>query len=145
VLEKQLAVQAGGGVNGLKYDGMFELVGVARDPAKLLELEQGLYEQMEILKNEPVTDRELQKIKNQQLADDFRRLESKSDLMIQLLQYEALGEWQNINRFSERIQAVTPEDIQRVARKYFTRENSNVALYYPKDSQPAAASEGAAQ
>jgi len=145
VLEKQLAVQAGGGVNGLKYDGMFELVGVARDPAKLLELEQGLYDQMEILKNELVTDHELQKIKNQQLADDFRRLESKNGLMIQLLQYEALGEWQNINRFSERIQAVTPEDIQRVARKYFTRENSNVALFYPKDFQPAAAGEGEAQ
>ena len=145
VLEKQLAVQAGGGVNGLKYDGMFELVGVARDPAKLLELEQGLYDQMEILKNELVTDRELQKIKNQQLADDFRRLDSKSGLMTQLLQYEALGQWENINRFSERIQAVTPEDIQRVARKYFTRENRNVALYYPKDFQPAAAGEGEAQ
>jgi zinc protease len=66
--------------------------------------------------------------------------------MIQLLQYEALGEWQNINRFSERIQAVTAEDIQRVARKYFTRENRNVALYYPKDFDPAAAgSEGEAQ
>ncbi|MDA0203953.1 MAG: pitrilysin family protein [Acidobacteria bacterium] len=145
VLEKQLAVQAGGGVNGLKYDGMFELVGIARDPAKLLELEQGLYDQMEILKNELVTDRELQKIKNQQLAADFRRLESKSGLMTQLLQYEALGQWENINRFSERIQAVTPEDIQRVARKYFTPENRNVALYYPKDFQPAAASEGEAQ
>ena len=146
VLEKQLAVQAGGGVNGLKYDGMFELVGVARDPAKLLELEQGLYDEMEILKNELVGDRELQKIKNQELADDFRRLESKNGLMIQLLQYEALGEWQNINRFSERIQAVTAEDIQRVARKYFTRENRNVALYYPKDFDPAAAgSEGEAQ
>jgi predicted Zn-dependent peptidase len=145
VLEKQLAVQAGGGVNGLKYDGMFELVGIARDPAKLLELEQGLYDQMEILKNELVTDHELQKIKNQELADDFRRLESKNGLMIQLLQYEALGQWENINRFSDRIQAVTPEDIQRVARKYFTRENRNVALFYPKDFQPAAAGEGEAQ
>ena len=63
--------------------------------------------------------------------------------MIQLLQYEALGEWQNINRFSERMQAVTPEDIQRVVRKYFTPENRTVAVYYPKDFVPATAdSEG---
>lgn len=137
VLEQQLAVQAGGGVNGLKYDGMFELVGIARDPNQLLELEQGLYEQMELLKEELVPERELQKIKNQQLAGDFRRLESKSGLMIQLLQYEALGEWQNINRFSERMQAVTPADIQRVVRKYFTPENRTVAIYYPKDFVPA--------
>lgn len=146
VLEQQLAVQAGGGVNGLKYDGMFELVGVARDPNQLLDLEQGLYEQMELLKEELVTDRELQKIKNQQLAGDFRRLESKSGLMIQLLQYEALGEWQNINRFSERIQAVTAEDVQRVVKKYFTRENRTVGLYYPKDFVPATEdSEGEAE
>ncbi len=137
ILEQQLAVQAGGGVNGLKYDGMFELVGVARDPNQLLDLEQGLYEQMELLKEELVTARELQKIKNQQLAGDFRRLKSKSGLMIQLLQYEALGEWQNINRFSERIQAVTAEDVQRVVKKYFTRENRTVGLYYPKDFVPA--------
>jgi len=137
VLEQQLAVQASGGVNGLKYDGMFELVGVARDPNQLLDLEQGLYEQMELLKEELVTARELQKIKNQQLAGDFRRLKSKTGLMIQLLQYEALGEWQNINRFSERIQAVTAEDVQRVVKKYFTRENRTVGLYYPKDFVPA--------
>lgn len=146
VLEQQLAVQASGGVNGLKYDGMFELVGVARDPNQLLDLEQGLYEQMELLKEELVTARELQKIKNQQLAGDFRRLESKTGLMIQLLQYEALGEWQNINRFSERIQAVTAEDVQRVVKKYFTRENRTVGLYYPKDFVPATEdSEGEAE
>lgn len=145
VLEKQLAVNAGGGVNGLKYDGMFELQGIAREPNQLLELEQGLYAEMEILKQELVSERELQKIKNQNLVDDFQRLESKNGLMIQLLQYEALGEWQNINRFSERMQAVTAEDIQRVVKKYFTRENRTVGLYYPKDFEPAAETGGEAE
>lgn len=53
--------------------------------------------------------------------------------MLQLLTYEALGEWENINVFSDRIQAVTPDDIQRVAKKYFTETNRTVALYYTKE------------
>ena len=56
--------------------------------------------------------------------------------MIQLLQYEGLGEWDNINKFSERMQAVTREDIRRVANKYFTPENRTVAHYRPKQEQP---------
>jgi zinc protease len=72
------------------------------------------------------------------MASDFRRLRSKTNLMNQLLQFEALGSWENINRFSERIQAVTAEDIQRVAKKYFHSDNRNVAIYYPQDQRPAA-------
>ncbi len=144
VLEQQVATQAGAAVNGLKYDGYFELVGIARPPNDLAKVEQALYDEIEVLKKELVGERELQKVKNQELADSFRRLESKTGLMIQLLQYEGLGEWDNINRFSERMQAVTPEDIQRVARKYFTPENRSVAYYRPKQEQPTSLSAPAA-
>ena len=77
----------------------------------------------------------MQKVKNEELASDFRRLRSNFGLMVQLMQYDALGTWENINRFSDRIQAVTPEDIQRVAKKYFTPENRNVAYFLPKQQQ----------
>ena len=53
--------------------------------------------------------------------------------MLQLLTYEALGDWRNINIFSDRIQAVTPEDIRRVAQRYFVETNRTVALYYTKE------------
>ncbi len=136
VLEQQVATQAGAAVNGLKYDGYFELIGIARPPNELNKVEQGLYDEVAVLKKELVGEKELQKVKNQELADSFRRLESKTGLMIQLLQYEGLGHWDNINKFSERMQAVTPEDIRRVANKYFTPENRNVAYYNQKSEQP---------
>lgn len=139
VLEQQVALQAGAGVNGLKYDGYFELVGVARPPHTPEDVEKALLKEMDVLRDELVGDRELQKVKNQQLAGDFRKLKSKFSLMIQLLSYDALGDWSNINEFSDRIQAVTAEDVRRVVRKYFRPENSNTLIYYTKDAEGAPA------
>ncbi len=135
VLEQKVATNAAAGVNGLKYDGYLSLSGVARPGHTPEEVEQALYKEIEGLKQQPVGDRELQKVKNQQLASDFRRLQSKTSLMFQLLIYEALGTWENINQFSDRIQAVTAADVQRVARKYFHPENRSVAIYYPKEQK----------
>ncbi len=133
VLEQKVAVQAGAGVNGLKYDGYFEVSGVAAPGSNPEDVERALLAELDSLGREPVGEHELQKVKNQQLAGDFRKLQSKFGLMVQLLSYEALGEWSNINTFSERIQAVTPEDIQGVAQRYFTETNRSVALYYTKE------------
>jgi len=88
---------------------------------------------MKVMQDELVGERELQKIKNNQLAGDFRKLQSKFGLMMQLLTYEAMGKWENINLFSDRIQGVTAEDIQRVAKKYFSDTNKNVAIYNTKE------------
>ena len=133
VLEQQVAVQAGAGVDGRKYDGSFQVSGVAAPGKSPEDVEAALLEELSLLGREPVGERELQKVKNQQLAGDFRKLQSKFGLMLQLLTYEALGEWSNINAFSDRIQAVTPDDIQRVANSYFTETNRTVALYYTKE------------
>jgi predicted Zn-dependent peptidase len=136
VSEQKVAVQAGAGVNGLKWDGYYEFVGIARPPHTPEEVEKSLSSEIQVLKDTLPDDHELQKVKNQQLAEDFERLESKFNLMMELLSYDALGDWENINKFSERIQAVTAEDVRRVARKYFKPENKNVLIYYTKGQRP---------
>ena len=133
VLEQKIATGASASVSGLKFDGYFGLGGVAREGHTPEEVEQALYKEIEVLKESLASEREIQKVKNQQLAGDFRRLRSKFSLMVQLLVYDALGSWENINKFSDRIQAVTREDVQRVAKKYFLPENRTVAIYYTKE------------
>jgi hypothetical protein len=86
------------------------------------------------LQNEAVPDQELQKIKNQSAANNFRRLQSNFGLMAQLLLREATRGWQTINTDPPLLQAVTAQDIQRVAKKYFAKENRNVAIYYTRKS-----------
>jgi hypothetical protein len=52
--------------------------------------------------------------------------------MVQLLLRDNYRGWETINTDPARVQAVTAADIQRVANKYFTDENRNVAIYYTK-------------
>ncbi len=134
VQEQELATTAAAGQQGYKYDGFFQLFAQARDGHTPEEVEQALYAELDKLKQEPVGERELQKVKNQNAASEFRRLQSSFGLMLQLLVLDAYRGWQTINTDGARLQAVTAEEIQRVARKYFTPENRAVAIYYRKDS-----------
>jgi predicted Zn-dependent peptidase len=116
----------------LKYEGYFEANAEVRDGRTPAEVEAALEAELGRLAKEPVGERELQKVKNQELADSFRRLQSNFYLMLQLLFYDSLGDWRYLNESSARLQAVTAADIQRVAQSGFTRENSNVLIYERK-------------
>ena len=65
-------------------------------------------------------------------SDSYRRLQNNFFLMIQLAYAEALGDWTEINKESAKIQAVTAEDVQRVANQYFAKTNRAVATYTRK-------------
>ena len=132
VLDQAVANTASAANNGYKYEGYFEFSGVAK-PGKTPEgVEAAIYKEIEKLQKESVGERELQKVKNQNAASDFRRLENNFQLMHQLLAYDSGRGWQHINTDPKLIQAVTAEDIQRVANTYFLPENRTVGIYYTK-------------
>ena len=132
VLDQGLANSVSAAVNGVKYEGYFELRGVAK-PGKTPEVvEKAIYNQLEKIQTQSVDGRELQKVKNQNAAADFRRLQNNFNLMLQLLVRDAGRGWQYINSDPALFQAVTAEDVMRVAKKYFTQENRTVAIYYTK-------------
>jgi predicted Zn-dependent peptidase len=116
----------------LKYSGYFELGAELSESAGHDAVEAALLAEIERIKKEPVGDRELQKVKNQSLADSFRRLQSNFFLLLQLLIYDGWGEWQYINESPGRLQAVTADDISRVANTYLTHEGLNVMRYHRK-------------
>ena len=116
----------------MKYEGYFEVGAEVKDGRRPEEVEAALLAEVDKLKAEPVGERELQKVKNQELANSFRRLQSNFFLALQLMLYDSDGDWKFLNESSARLQAVTAADIQDVARKYFAKENSNVATYLRK-------------
>jgi predicted Zn-dependent peptidase len=141
VLQQEVANNASAGQNGNKYEGYFELRGTAKPGKSPEDVEQALYKEIERIQKEPVPADELQKIKNQSSADQFRGLQSNFGLMVQLLLRDANRGWSSINTDPARVQAVTPADIQRVANKYFTPENRTVAIYRTKQAAGGAAAE----
>jgi predicted Zn-dependent peptidase len=135
VLDQQIATGAAAGQNGMKWEGYFELSGVSKPGIAPEQVEQALYREIEKFQKEKVDERELQKIKNQFAADNFRRLDSRFNLMMQILMSDNNRGWQSLNEDPKKIAAVTAEDIQRVANIYFKLENRAVALYYTKKSE----------
>jgi len=117
-----------------KWAGYFSVSGVAKQDRTPEEVGSAIRGELERLKGEPVGKRELQKVKNRFSADLFRRIESNFSLMVQLLIAETYRGWETLNTDPARIQAVSAQDIKRVAKKYFRPENSAVAIYYRKES-----------
>lgn len=135
VLEQKIANNVAAGQNGMKWEGYFVLSGVARPESTPEQVEQALYREIEKLQKEKVGERELQKVKNQFAADNFRRLQNNFFLMLQLLVADNSRGWRSFNEDPKKIEAVTADDIMRVAGRYFKPENRAVALYYTKKSE----------
>jgi hypothetical protein len=138
VEDQEVATSASGGQAGFKFEGMFELNGVAKDGHTPEDVEAALYAELERLKTELVEERELQKVKNQNAASTFRELRANFMLMYRLLMRDANRGWDTINSDPPLYEAVTAEDIRRVAKTYFEPENRAVAIYYRKEESDEA-------
>ncbi|MGO8929477.1 MAG: M16 family metallopeptidase [Limisphaerales bacterium] len=113
----------------MKWEGLFNAGGEAKEGHTPREVEQGIYDNLEKLKHEAVPPEELQKVKNNFAAAEYRRLSSNFPILMHLIQNDGEGDWREINEAGPKIQAVTAADVQRVANKYFTKESRAVAIY----------------
>tara|TARA_B100001142_G_scaffold263532_1_gene266847 strand:- start:917 stop:2617 length:1701 start_codon:yes stop_codon:yes gene_type:complete len=132
VLDKELATTAFAQQMSRKYAGMFNVGGESKDTKTPGDVENGIYDEIRRLKSELVSDRELQKVKNNFAAMAVRRTSSNFHMLLQLIQYEGVDSWKAINTEIPNILEVEAEDIQRVARKYLIKENRTVATYTRK-------------
>lgn len=130
VREKRLAasISADSGFPGIMAPNLFVISAAPLAPHTTAEVEAAVYEELERLKTEPVSARELEKVLNNLDANLVRALRSNSGLAGQLAYFQTVAkDWRYVLKARERIAAVTPEDIQRVARAYFTKTNRTVA------------------
>ena len=132
VLGKKLATDTWAWQGARKYAGEFNMGAEITEGNTPEMAEQEIYRLIEQIKTEPVPAKELQKVKNNFAAAEYRRLSSNHPILMQIMRSEGLGNWREINEAGPKIQAVTPADLQRVVRKYFTKENRAVAVYTRK-------------
>jgi len=131
VKEKKIAVVASGfqGLPGNKYPGLFLFYAMPARGHTHQECEQAIYEEIEKLKTELVTPEDLAKAKTRARAGLIRQLDSNSGLAAQITFYEVVtGDWRNLFKQLDKIERVTAEDIQRVAKEYFTKKNRSVGV-----------------
>ncbi len=139
VLGSQVATDASAGQDSRKWAGAFDVSGDVKDGHTPAEVEKGIYAEIEKLKVQDVPDEELQKVKNNFAAHEYRRLSANMPILMNLLRDEGEGDWREINDAGKKIQAVTAADIKRVVNQYFTKENRAVATYTRKGATTAQA------
>jgi predicted Zn-dependent peptidase len=136
VLGRQVANASFAVIDPRKYAGIFMVETTVKDGEDPAAAEAAVYEEIEKLQKEPVPAEELQKVKNAYKANSYRRLSSPLGILLQLVSYDALGDWRYINTSPERADAVTAADLQRVAGEYLTKENRTVATFVRKEGAP---------
>ena len=135
VREKRLAASVSSDSNypGVRSPNLFIFNATPLAPHTTAEVEAAIYAEIERLKTEPVSTKELEKVLNNLDGDLVRALRSNGGLASQLALYQTVaGDWRYALQSRDKIAAVTPADIQRVATAYFTKSNRTVATLVKK-------------
>ena len=134
--EKALQVQAIPAFPGSKYPTLFGIIGVPSRGVSPDSVEQDIYAELDSIKTNGITQAELERAKTRSRSQLIGQLDSNMGLAIQFAETETLtGDWRTVFRRLEDIQAVTVEDVQRVAQDVLTRSNRTVAMIKTSDEE----------
>ncbi|MEQ8361221.1 MAG: pitrilysin family protein [Cyclobacteriaceae bacterium] len=116
--------------------GLYIALGLANVGVSVDELEKGMDEEIRKVQEELIPEKEFQKVRNQIESDYVQGNSSMIGIAEQLANYHVYyGDAGLINNELGRFMKITREDLQRVAKKYLTKENRVVLHYLPKSAQ----------
>jgi len=119
-------------ITGEIEPGMLIVSGTISNGYSAEEAEKAVDEEIEKLKHEPVTDAELQKVKNKAEATmEFGKLSGLNKAYL-LAYFELLGDASSINYEMEYYRRVSKDDVSRVAKQALVENNASVLYYLSK-------------
>jgi predicted Zn-dependent peptidase len=114
-------------------EGLLIALAIANVGVKIETLEQSMDSVTDQLKNELVSEREFQKVKNQITSDLVSSKATMAGIAESLANNEVyFGDANLINTELEKYNKVTREDVLNVAKKYLNKDNRVVLYYLPK-------------
>ena len=106
----------------LTDDGIFMFMGLANPGIKIEDLEKEILKEIEKLKNEAVTEAELDKIKINAKADFIYSLEDSASINSLFGSYLVRGNLEPLLTYEDNLAKITPEMVQKIAKKYFNHD-----------------------
>jgi zinc protease len=138
VYEKGIALAAFGGGNIIEDPNLFFAVAIVQPGHTTEEAASALIAELDRLRTEPVSAAELQQAKNQFARDYILGRESNQSKAEQLGHAVVIhNDIKTADGEFDIFQGLTPADVQRVARRYFTPDNRLVLTILPKGSSGA--------
>ena len=92
---------------------------------------QNLIETIESSVEKPFTAEEVERARQEMLRQREIQVADSQGLAIQLSEWAAQGDWRLFFIYRDRLETVTPEDVNRVAAQYLIRSNRTAGLFEP--------------
>jgi predicted Zn-dependent peptidase len=114
---------------GSLFPQLFQIDAIPRNGRSVEVIEAAIYEEIDRLVASGPDAGELERVRNQVAAGNVRRMTSNLGLAFQLADSESLlGDWRETFRMSELLDAVTAEDVRRIAAEYLVAPNRTVGV-----------------
>jgi len=127
--KKQIATSVFTGYDESFDPTLFSVAAVCSKDVNETDVEKAIYEEIEKIKKEGITEKELQKIKNQKLIDFYNQVETINGKANNIGTYEVFfGDYRKMFDAPSEYNKVTAEDVKQVANKYFTKSNRTVGI-----------------
>lgn len=108
---------------------LFIIAAVTAKNINETDLEKSIYEELDKIKKDGITETELQKIKNQKLMEFYQQVETINGKSNNIGTYEVFfGDYKKMFDAPAAFNKVTAADIKKVAVKYFTKSNRTVGI-----------------
>jgi zinc protease len=134
VNEQQVAMDVGTGYDSVaRGPSLFVLEGTPREGKTVSDLENGLREQISLLIRDGVSAEELQRVKAQVTAGEVYKRDSVFYQAMQIGQLESAGlTYKAVPVMLQKLQEVTAQQVQDVAREIFNDDHLTVATLDPQ-------------
>ena len=132
----QLALSVNGNYDFALDPTLFQINVQPKENVQPETVEKAIYEELDRVKTDLVSDRELEKARNLQLAAFYRRMKTINGKANALGSYEIFfGDHRKLFTAADDYGKVTREDVQRVAKVYFADKNRTVATLIPEKQE----------
>jgi zinc protease len=132
VYQKRLARSVDASYSSVSIDpGGFSITAQLMPDKEPPEVEREIDILVDKIKSELISERDLQKAKNQIESSFIFAQDSIFGQAMKIGYYEANGGWRQMDQYIEGIRRVTREDIRRVAKEYLDRDRRTIGVLVP--------------
>ncbi len=136
LVETRRAASVNGGAYALHDPGVFKLSAEAAAGNDAAEILATMSEIAESIHEKGVTDEEVKRAKTYWLKSWDMTLKDSQQVAVQLSEWAAQGDWRLMFLYRDRLEQVTAESVNAVAKKYLHRNNRTSGLFLPsKESE----------
>ncbi len=107
------------------------VVGAQTEPEKIAELQTAMIDTLEKIADKPITAAEVERAKRTLLKQREQVLSNSQSFAISLSDWAGCGDWRLFFLHRDRLEKVTPEDVNKAAEKYLIRSNRTLGVYHP--------------